>query len=125
MERIIIKEGKFLIVEEKNWINRICVIKLCDGDKCLALSEISTVNDKWVFNRIFADEEHRAKGYGSEVLAKLTDYLDQNRITLYAYIYSTGSLNEEQLLAWYERHGFIVSNDGSYHLVRPYIVKTL
>lgn len=107
-------------MEEKNRINRICVISLLEGDQILALSEINTAGDKWVFNRIFVAEEHRAKGYGSAVLKKLTAYLDRNRIHLYAYIYSSGSLNEKQLMDWYKRYGFTESQDGSYPLVRPY-----
>lgn len=123
MERSIIREGKFLIMEEINPINRICVIKLCEGAQCLALAEISPVNDKWVFNRIFVAEEHRAKGYGSAVLSKLTEYLDKNLIDLYAYVYSSGSLNERQLVSWYKRYGFISLKDGDYPLVRPCITK--
>jgi len=114
------KEGKFLIIEENDWINSTCEISLCDGENCLARSKISTACGKWIFDHIFVAEEHRAKGYGSEVLNKLTDYLDQNRLDLYAYIHSTGSLDDRQLLAWYKRHGFMESSDGSYPLVRSY-----
>ncbi len=111
-------EGKFLIVEEDNWINSTCEIILREGENCLARSRISTASSKWVFDRIFVDEEHRAKGYGSEVLCKLTDYLDRKGLDLYAYIHATGSLDNRQLLAWYKRHGFVKSGDGSYPLVR-------
>lgn len=43
---------------------------------------------------------------------------------LIAYVFAGGSLNEEQFLAWYDRYGFIESNDGGYPLVRPYKAKT-
>lgn len=118
MERSIIKEGNFLITEETNPINRIVRFQLKDHDKIQACAEISSAGDIWIFTRMFVSEENRAKGYGSLVLTKLTEYLDINSIDLYAYIYSSGSLSEKQLEAWYRRYGFAGAADKGYPLAR-------
>ncbi|MDD4334662.1 MAG: GNAT family N-acetyltransferase [Desulfotomaculaceae bacterium] len=118
MERSIIKEGNFLIIEEKNPINKIVRFQLKNHDKILACAEISSACDIWIFNRMYVSEENRAKGYGSEVLTKLTAYLDRKKMDLYAYIYSTGSLREKQLDAWYRRHGFEDDAEKGYPLAR-------
>jgi predicted GNAT family N-acyltransferase len=118
MERKIIREGNFLITEETNPINRITYFQLKDGDDVLAAAEISTAGDVWIFNKIFSSVENRARGYGSEVLTKLIDYIDRNHIDLFAYIYSTGSLSENQLDAWYRRYGFVDASKKGYQLAR-------
>lgn len=118
MEQRIIKEGNILITEETNPINRIVRFQLKDNDKTLACAEIYSAGDIWIFNRIYVSEENRAKGYGSEVLTKLTAYLDHKNIDLYAYIYSSGSLSEKQLDAWYKRYSFSEAAEKGYPLVR-------
>lgn len=118
MKRNILKEGNVLIIEEINPSSRAVYFQLKDNDKTLASSEISSVGDKWVFTRMFVSEEHRAKGYGSEVLSKLVEYLDRNKLDLFAYIYSSGSLREEQIDAWYRRYGFVDAGDEGYPLAR-------
>jgi predicted GNAT family N-acyltransferase len=72
----------------------------------------------WVFNRIFVSGESRANGYGSDVLSKLIEYLERNKIDLFAYIYSYGSLSEEHLEAWYRRYGFVDASAEGYQLAR-------
>jgi predicted GNAT family acetyltransferase len=79
LEQRIIKEGNILITEETNPINRIVRFQLKDNDKTLACAEIYSAGDIWIFNRIYVSEENRAKGYGSEVLTKLTAYLDHKK----------------------------------------------
>ncbi len=118
MINYILRESRILVTEGENTINKYCVIQLCVSDKVLALAEISTSGNLWVFQRIYVDSEHRARGYGSDVLKKLTDYLDINKIDLYANIYSSGSLSDQQLEAWYKRNGFVDSKDISYQLAR-------
>ena len=118
MERNIIREGKYQIIEETNTINKITFFQLRDGDDLLATAEISTAGDVWLFNRIFSSAENRAKGYGSEVLKKVIEYINRKNIDLFAYIYSTGSLSEIQLDAWYRRYGFVDASEEGYQLVR-------
>lgn len=119
MEQSIIKDGDILITEETNSVNRIVRFQLIDrNQKTLACAEISSAGDTWVFTRIFVSEENRARGYGSEVLKKLTAYLDKKGMDLYAYIFSTGSLSEKQLDAWYRRYGFVDAEDKGYPLAR-------
>lgn len=118
MEQRIIKEGNILITEETNPINRIVRFQLKDNDKTLAWAEICSAGDIWIFNRLYVSEQNRAKGYGSEVLTKLTAYLDRKNIDLYAYIYSSGSLSEKQLDAWYRRYGFTDAAEKGYPLAR-------
>lgn len=118
MEQRITQEGNILITEETNPINRIVRFELKDNDKTLAWAEICSAGDIWIFNRIYVSEENRAKGYGSEVLTKLTAYLDRKNIDLYAYIYSSGSLSEKQLDAWYRRYGFTDAAEKGYPLAR-------
>lgn len=109
---------KIQITEDINPINRITLFQLKDGNDVLASAEISTAGDVWVFTRMFSSVENRAKGYGSAVLMHLVEYLNKNSIDLYAYIYSSGSLSEKQLDAWYRRYGFVDASEKGYPLVR-------
>jgi GNAT superfamily N-acetyltransferase len=118
IERSVVMEGNFQITEELNRINRITRFDLKGGDDTLASAEISTAGDIWIFSRIFVSGEHRANGYGSDVLIKLIEYLDRNNIDLYAYIYSSGSLSEKHLDAWYRRYGFVDTVEKEYPLAR-------
>ncbi|MFX4260724.1 GNAT family N-acetyltransferase [Pelotomaculum propionicicum] len=118
MEQSIIKEGNILITEEKNPINRIVRFQRKENDKTLACAEISSAGDIWIFTRMYVSEENRAMGYGSEVLTKLTAYLDRKNLDLYAYIYSSGNLSEKQLDAWYRRYGFADDENKGYPLAR-------
>ena len=112
------KDGNILITEETNPINRIVRFQLIEGDKILAGAEISSAGGAWIFDRIFVSGENRSRGYGSEVLKKLAAYLDRKNIDLYAYIYSTGSLGDKQLEAWYRRYGFTDASDRGCPLAR-------
>jgi GNAT superfamily N-acetyltransferase len=118
LERNIFREGNILIVEETNPINRIILLQLKEHDKTLAFAEISTSGCIWVFTRMFVSEENRSKGYGSEVLTKLIEYLDRKNMDLYAYIYSSGSLSEKQLESWYRRYGFVDAGHTGYPMAR-------
>jgi GNAT superfamily N-acetyltransferase len=109
---------EFLISEEINLINRNTRFELRDGDNILATAEIGTAGKIWVFTRIFVSGEYRANGFGSDLLAKLIEYLDRNNIDLFAYVYSYGSLTESQLVAWYRRYGFEDAVEKGYQLAR-------
>ena len=114
----LIGKRDILISEEINQINRITRFELIDGEDTLATAEISMAGDVWVFTGIFVSGEHRANGYGSDVLTKVIEYLDRNNIDLFAYIYSYGSLSERQLDAWYRRYGFVDASEQGYQLAR-------
>lgn len=118
MKRNILKEENVLIIEETNPINTIVHFQLKDHDKTLAWADISTAGDIWTFTRIFVTEDNRARGYGTELLVKLIEYLDRHKIDLYAYIYSSGSLSEKHLDAWYRRYGFVDAADKGFPLAR-------
>lgn len=114
-------EGNFILVKEKeDSISRHCTIELHGGDRILASAEIRTAADIWVFQRITVTEDRRSEGFGSDVLKKLVEYLDANKIDLYANVHSSGNLSDEQLLAWYKRYGFVESVDRGYRLVKKY-----
>ena len=113
-----IRKRDILISEEINQINRTTRFELRDGEDILAAAEISTAGDVWVFTGIFVSGEHRANGYGSDVLKIVIEYLDRNNIDLFAYIYSYGSLSERHLDAWYRRYGFVDAGEAGYQLAR-------
>jgi GNAT superfamily N-acetyltransferase len=113
-----IRKRDILISEEINQINKTIRFELRDGEDTLAVAEISTAGDVWVFTGIFVSGEYRANGYGSDLLTKLIEYLDINNIDLFAYIYSYGSLSERHLDAWYRRYGFVDAGEEGYQLAR-------
>jgi GNAT superfamily N-acetyltransferase len=113
-----IRKRNILISEEINQINRTTRFELRDGENTLATAEISTAGEVWIFTGIFVSGEYRANGYGSDLLARLIEYLDRNNIDLFAYIYSYGSLSERHLDAWYRRYGFVDAGEKGYQLAR-------
>ena len=113
-----IRKRDILISEDINQVNRTITFEIRAGEVTLAAAKISTAGDVWVFTGIFVSDEHRANGYGSDLLAKLIQYLDLNNMDLFAYIYSYGSLSERHLDAWYRRYGFVDAGEAGYQLAR-------
>lgn len=59
-----------------------------------------------VITRLNVPVKERGKGAGSKLLAQILADADRTHTTLFLEVVPTGGLNEEQLTAWYKKHGF-------------------
>lgn len=68
-----------------------------------------------VLCRIETDANHRREGHASHLLEHLKSLCDEYQVTLLAQAcaYTRTGLDQETLLAWYERHGFVIDRDRS------------
>ncbi len=62
-----------------------------------------------IITRVNVPAPHRGKGIASELLKEVTVAADQDRVNLYLEIAASDGLDNDQLRAWYERHGFVGS----------------
>jgi GNAT superfamily N-acetyltransferase len=75
----------------------------------------SNRRDGWIIEMIDVPVEHRSKGVGRELLRRITADADAGGVTLYLVISpDRGGLTEDQLAAWYRRHGFVERSDIGY-----------
>jgi GNAT superfamily N-acetyltransferase len=69
------------------------------------VSEIGT--SLYEINRINVPEPFRGKGYGTRILQDIIRDADREGITLTLSVFSSGKqLDNDDLIAWYGRHGF-------------------
>jgi len=63
----------------------------------------------------------RGQGVGNNVVRTLTDLADKFGVTMYTSVHSLDAtaMNNDQLTAWYGRHGFLPSAENPVILVRP------
>jgi GNAT superfamily N-acetyltransferase len=68
-----------------------------------------------VLCRIETDANHRGEGHASRLLEHLKELCDAYHVTLLgqASAYTRSGLDQEHLLAWYERHGFVIDRERS------------
>lgn len=70
-----------------------------------------------LLNSIMVNSAYREKGEGSRVLKIICDLADRHGITIYGNAHPIRKMLGERhlkladLIAWYERHGFVVSNE--------------
>lgn len=72
----------------------------------------------WCISRINVPEPHRGKGNGTKILKRILADADAEGRTLWLEVHSSGPLDNNQLIDWYTRHGFILHSPTGY-LVRP------
>lgn len=75
----------------------------------------STKREYWVVTRINVMEKFRGQGYGTKVLDLILQDADAEGVTLFLEPVASGGLSQEDLTAWYERHGF---DWGTWHMKR-------
>jgi len=73
----------------------------------------------WTITRINIPHMYRGNGYGSALLRRILKDADLECVTLQLEVFPTGPLNYAELLAWYERYGFVLQPSG-YMLRRPH-----
>lgn len=64
--------------------------------------------------RISVPEKHRGRGFGSKVLRECTEDADRESVTLSLEVLTSGDMTEDDLRAWYARHGFVPYMDVMY-----------
>ncbi len=92
--------------------------------KAIAVIDVSWVEDKiYEINRINTPQLYRGGGVASRLLKQVLERADHHGLTLRLVIKPSGSLDYDQLEAWYERHGF-VKQDSGWYLRYPQISET-
>jgi len=68
-----------------------------------------------VLCRIETDANHRGEGHATHLIEHLKAICDDYNVTLLgqASAYTPHGLSQQTLLAWYERHGFVVDRERS------------
>lgn len=104
----------------------ITVFTIINGKRCAA--EISKFgdfesNDKiFYFNRLIVHESLRNQGIASDLMNKLIQILDTEKITLLCDVNPYGGLSLEQLILFYNKYGFIkdpeYNNNNDDQLIR-------
>lgn len=60
----------------------------------------------WIITRINVPEMFRGSGHGRKLLELITKDADAEKVVLFLEPAASGGLTQEQLVAWYNRHGF-------------------
>jgi predicted GNAT family N-acyltransferase len=60
-----------------------------------------------IITRINVPEAARGNGHGRALMQQILNDADQERITLFLEPAATGGLTQDELTAWYQRHGFV------------------
>ena len=83
----------------------------------VALAEVSMVtSESWYFNRLSVPVKFRNQGIATQLMRKLIQVLDKNKITLICDINPYGDLDFNQLNKFYKQYGFVEHEE--HHLIR-------
>lgn len=90
----------------------------------IAIADLASPGDVfpgWTITRINVPWEYRGQGYGTKILNMILEEADQEGVDLYLVASSSGSMDDDELEAWYRRHGFHHDGRHSYYMRRrPY-----
>lgn len=76
----------------------------------------------WLITALDVNSRFQGQGHGRHLLQRILDDADREQVTLYlAAAASTPGLTQEQLCAFYERHGFehYTNDDPNAYIRRP------
>ncbi len=80
--------------------------KLANPSGLAVLDLCNYYNQGFVITRINVPEAHRGKGIGAKLLSAATAAADEEGVTLWLEVASSGPLDNDALAAWYRRYGF-------------------
>jgi ribosomal protein S18 acetylase RimI-like enzyme len=72
----------------------------------------------WTISRINVREPFRGLGHGSRLLDRILRDADSSGTTLALEVHASGTLDDDDLVAWYRRRGFRFDRTG-YMVRRP------
>lgn len=61
--------------------------------------------------RINVPTAYRGRGYAKAILKAILEYADKHYLAMILAVTSSDGLNNEELVAWYNRHNFISQQD--------------
>jgi len=72
-----------------------------------AIADLTMVDERtWELNRVNVPQLQRGQGHGSRLLRRVLEEADADDVTIWLYPHSSGPLDNDDLIAWYRRHGF-------------------
>jgi GNAT superfamily N-acetyltransferase len=81
------------------------------GGRFLAVADLVWHTKKTLMlTRINVPTPYRGQGHASKLLKQILADADAEGITIHLHASPSGGLDESQLIAWYERHGFVTKN---------------
>lgn len=81
------------------------------------IADLSKSDDgSWQIHRINIPTEHRSMGWGRALLGVILQDADREGAALWLTPLASGGLTLNQLVSWYQRHGFAWS--GNPHVLR-------
>jgi len=88
-----------------------------------ACAELSFMeNDTLFFNRLYVHPKLRHRGIAKRLMNMICDKVDVEQLNIVNYINSYGDLDEKDLIAFYSKFGFVLTDNGSY--IRSYVVSS-
>lgn len=88
-----------------------------------AIADVSELGTGlYEINRINVPQEHRGKGYGTKILQQILDDADKEQVKLVLSVFSSdmrGIMKNDELIAWYMRHGFKMVSYVHHLMERP------
>jgi GNAT superfamily N-acetyltransferase len=83
------------------------------------ISEFQT--DTWYINRLIVPKKARGQGIATALMKELVAWADHNNIKLISEINPYGDLDKEQLIAFYQKFKFILTEnkDGEFIIRKP------
>ncbi len=77
----------------------------------------------YLITRINVPKESRGKKLGSQILREIIEAADSEGVTLEIHPVPSGGLNKRQLIAWYERYGFQLTQSFDPQIVVKVLVR--
>lgn len=73
-----------------------------------AIADLSqSLDGSWEIHRINVPVPSRGAGWGRAILGDLLRDADREHATLWLLPMASGGLTQNQLVSWYQRHGFV------------------
>lgn len=84
-----------------------------------AVLDVNILSGKHIISRINTPMEFRGRGIGSRLLKRVCADADAEGIVLELFVSPSDGLDEDELHAWYSRHGFVSDPEvGKFFMVR-------
>lgn len=75
-----------------------------------AIADLVRYQGGMMITRINVPRDHRGKGHARKLLGRILADADKDGVALYLHVSASDGLTEQQLDAWYKRHGFVEKN---------------
>lgn len=86
----------------------------------LDMDDVLKEDNSLSISRINVHRQYRGKGHGTRLLRAACEFADKNQYDLHLFVSASDGLDNNQLLAWYKRHGFRSHRSVPHYMKRNY-----